>query len=116
MSAHDAPQWDTDGEMFDGRHAPLRTRAKRRPMEGHGPECRPNPEVGCVCGEAERQAARDASIASRYRRIAHPFPPANPGTPFSEAADADPKVQEARKRAFEAQERILPGKPERQAS
>lgn len=54
--------WDGSGmerAPFDGRHAPLTTRHRRRPTPGHGPTCRPsNPEVGCECGEDERQALR----------------------------------------------------------
>jgi hypothetical protein len=69
-SSHDRPQWDTDGETFDGRYAPILTRRRSRPaMRGHGPDCRSNPEVGCVCGEDERAAlfaeAREAAAARR---------------------------------------------------
>lgn len=59
MSAHDRPQWDTDGEPFDGRFAPFMHRRQRRPSpRGHGPDCSSNPEIGCVCDGAERAALR----------------------------------------------------------
>jgi hypothetical protein len=42
---------------FDGRTgSPPASRTRRLPEQGHGPSCRPaDPEVGCECGEDERQ-------------------------------------------------------------
>lgn len=54
--------FDADRRPFDGRSLtpPLTGRYPRRPDAGHGAECRPsNPEIGCVCGEDERQALYD---------------------------------------------------------
>ena len=101
MSAHDRPQWDTDGEMFDGRFAPLMTRRQRRPaLAGHGPDCSANPEIGCVCDAAERQL----TPTGRGHRWGD-RPLGEKPTPFSLAIEADPVTAERRRAAFEAQER-----------
>lgn len=50
--------FDADRVPYDGRPLtpPRTSRHRRSPDPGHGAECRTsNPEVGCLCGEAERQ-------------------------------------------------------------
>lgn len=53
--------WDSSGMEripFDGRAGSIRSRSRptRFTASNHGPTCRPsNPEVGCECGEDERQ-------------------------------------------------------------
>lgn len=102
VSSHDQPQWDTDGEPFDGRYAPLPTRRRRRPgLAGHGPDCSANPEIGCVCDVAGRQVTHNG----RGRRWGD-RPLGEKPTPFSLAIEADPVTQERRRAAFEAQERV----------
>lgn len=48
--------WERDA--FDPRPAPVAGR-HHSTHEGHGPRCSSNPEIGCVCGLAERQSEED---------------------------------------------------------
>lgn len=40
---------------FDGRYDRPTHRPKRYRLAGHGSGCSANPEIGCVCGEDDRQ-------------------------------------------------------------
>lgn len=65
MSAFDEARSD-----FDGRMAPLATRPRRRRQEGHAGRCSSNPEVGCVCGLAERESERNERLHAPDARVA----------------------------------------------
>ncbi len=56
MTAYDATGLE---RTPTGDRLTVTARPYRSPRhEGHGPRCRSNPEIGCVCGEAERQSLR----------------------------------------------------------
>jgi hypothetical protein len=46
-------------------------RRRRFPMEGHGPLCSSNPEIGCVCGAAEEASERSERLAPAAT-VSHP--------------------------------------------
>lgn len=58
--------YDTTGMErvpFDGRSPRALTPPTRSTHAGHGPRCNSNPEIGCVCGEDERQSRASEVVA-----------------------------------------------------
>lgn len=55
--------FNVDRQAYDGRPLtpPLESRRLPRRLEGHGPGCSANPEVGCVCGLEDYMSDHDGS-------------------------------------------------------
>ena len=78
MSAYTNEQWDTDGEMFDGRYDRPVKPYRSPSLKYHGPECSSLPHIGCVCDEEERQALRaEAREMAEARALGYTELPAN---------------------------------------
>lgn len=96
MSIYDAN--GIDRVPFDGRYDRIPETRLPTTLRNHGSQCSANPAIGCNCDRSDKP--RPSNRSARFGSL----PLSNESTPFSRSADADPKVQERRKLAFEAQE------------